>query len=140
MKKIPELFLCFLIIAFLGIGIVLLVLPEPILAKVDIEFDTPTAKADIRADYGGCVLGITMFSIYCFRSRLIAIGLLCNGLILLGYALGRVYSLGVDGVPKAIIFYLLAFELICGIAALFLATTASTTDAAKNRALAEADS
>lgn len=98
---------------FLVLAIALVGWPAEILAGVDLKFDTPTALSDIRADYGGCILGIGVFLAWCaMDSGRVNIGLLCTGLILTGYASGRLLSLIVDGTPRQIIFVLMAAEIV----------------------------
>ncbi len=99
-------------VTFVGLGIALLLRPAEILAAVELTFETPTAFADVRADYGGCILGIGCFLVWCaLQPARIRTGLLCTGLVMSGYVIGRVYSLFVDGMPKPIIFILITVEL-----------------------------
>lgn len=106
--------LWFAALVFVGLGVALMIWPTEILAGVEVRFDTPTAFADIRADYGGCILGLGVFLVWCALQRhLIGAGLLCVGLVFSGYSIARLFSLAVDGQPKRIIFILLAVEL-CG--------------------------
>lgn len=125
MQKFAIGYFWFLTVTFLAIGLALVIAPEGILKNVDVQFETPTARSDIRADYGGCVLGITCFLAICGMTGRVKSGLLCVGLILLGYASGRLYSLAVDGTPKSIIYYLLAFELVTGTLAVYLSRLVS---------------
>lgn len=101
-------------LVFVGLGVALMIWPTEILAGVDVKFETPTAFADIRADYGGCIFGLGIFLVWC-ASRLnwVRPGLICVGLVFSGYSLARLLSLAIDGQPKRIIFILLAVEL-CG--------------------------
>jgi len=90
----------------------LLFWPERILASVEISFETPTAFADIRADYGGCIFGLGLFLGWCAMQRdRVTMGLLCSGLTFCGYASGRLLSLAIDGMPKRIIFILIGVEV-----------------------------
>ena len=100
-------------LTFFGLGLLLMWNPAPILAKVDLTFTTPTAIADIRADYGGCIFGLSLFMGWCaLRPDRVNFGLLCCGLTLSGYALGRIIAIVIDGTPKQIIFILLAVEIV----------------------------
>ena len=77
-------------IVFVGLGIALLFWPTEILKSVEVKFDTPTAFADIRADYGGCIFGVGVFLVWCASHRqLVSTGLLCVGLVFSGYVSGR---------------------------------------------------
>lgn len=101
-------------LVFVGLGGALMIWPTEILAGVDVKFETPTAFADIRADYGGCILGLGVFLVWCAsRVNLVRPGLICVGLVFSGYSLARILSLAIDGQPKRIIFILLVVEL-CG--------------------------
>ncbi|MDA7909192.1 DUF4345 domain-containing protein [bacterium] len=101
-------------LVFVGLGVALMIWPTEILAGVDVIFETPTAFADIRADYGGCIFGLGLFLVWCATQRsLIRPGLICVGLVFSGYSFARILSLAIDGQPKRIIFILLAVEL-CG--------------------------
>lgn len=101
-------------LVFVGLGVALMIWPTEILAGVDVKFETPTAFADIRADYGGCIFGLGVFLVWCAsRVSLVRPGLICVGLVFSGYSLARILSLAIDGQPKRIIFILLAVEL-CG--------------------------
>jgi len=101
-------------LVFVGLGFALMIWPTEILAGVDVKFETPTAFADIRADYGGCIFGLGVFLVWCAsRVNLVRPGLICVGLVFSGYSGARILSLAIDGQPKRIIFILLAVEL-CG--------------------------
>ncbi len=107
---VAKVYLWICVLTFLGLGVVFLSNPT-LLSKVDIELNTPTALADVRADYGGCIFGLGCFLGWCaIRESRIRTGLLCTGLVFTGYALGRLVSLMIDGQPKNVIFYLLAIE------------------------------
>ena len=108
-------------ILFVGLGIALLFWPTEILKGVEITFETPTAFADIRADYGGCILGVGVFLIWCaLQRRSVRAGLLCVGLVYSGYVTGRLLSLMIDGTPKQIIFILIAIEVVGALVAFAL--------------------
>ena len=99
-------------LVFVGLGIALMIWPTEILAGVEVKFESPTAFADIRADYGGCIFGLGVFLVWCARQRnLIRLGLICVGLVFSGYSIARLFSLAIDGQPKRIIYILLAVEL-----------------------------
>lgn len=122
-------------VVFLGLAVALLGWPAEILSKVDLKFETPTAFADIRADYGGCILGVGLFMAWCAMAvDRVRIGLLCCALTLGGYAVGRLLSLFLDGTPKQIIFILLFVEIVGSAACFFMMTktnpptTQTTTD------------
>lgn len=94
---VAKVYLWICTLTFLGLG--LLFISNPKLVKsVDIELTTPTAMADIRADYGGCILGIGIFLAWCgINDTRILSGLLCTAFVFTGYATARLVSLAVDG-------------------------------------------
>ena len=115
---IARIYLWICVITFLGLGIALMSWPERILSSVEVSFESPTAFADIRADYGGCILGIGIFLGWCAQNQeRVKTGLLCTGLTFSGYVCGRLLSLLIDGMPKRIIFILIAIELLGAIVA-----------------------
>ncbi|MDG1511621.1 MAG: DUF4345 domain-containing protein [Mariniblastus sp.] len=113
-EKLAVLALWIASLVFVGLGVALMIWPTEILAGVEVKFESPTAFADIRADYGGCIFGLGVFLVWCATQRfLIRPGLICVGLVFSGYSIARLLSLAIDGQPKRIIFILLAVEL-CG--------------------------
>ena len=127
LEKFARGYLWLAAVVFIGLGIALMIWPTEILARVEVKCETPTAFADIRADYGGCILGVGLFLIWCAAQRqFIRAGLLCVALIFSGYAIGRLLSLVIDGTPNPIIFILIAVELIGALAALALYPCAET--------------
>jgi hypothetical protein len=113
-EKLAVLALWVASLVFVGLGVALMIWPTEILAGVEVKFESPTAFADIRADYGGCILGLGVFLVWCATQRLlIRPGLICVGLVFSGYSIARLLSVAIDGQPKRIIFILLAVEL-CG--------------------------
>lgn len=116
---IARIYLWICALVFVGLGIALLFWPVEILKSVEISFNTTTAFADIRADYGGCIFGIGIFLGWCaFKAPLVRTGLLCTGFTFSGYVVGRLLSLAMDGIPKPIIFTLTIVEVL-GAAAAF---------------------
>ena len=110
---IARIYLWICAIVFLGLGVALMFWPVEILKSVEVSFTSPTAFADIRADYGGCIFGLGAFLVVCAsRATRVRLGLLCTGLTFSGYALGRLLSLALDGMPKQIIFTLIVVEVI----------------------------
>lgn len=121
-------------VVFIGLGIALLGWPDQILSKVDVIFETPTAFADIRADYGGCIFGLGIFVGWCaVSSERTRIGLLCVGLTFCGYVSGRLLSLLIDGTPKQIIYTLIVIELAGALVAFGLIPMAPTTPTRRNQ-------
>jgi hypothetical protein len=95
---------------FVAFGLALLVAPA-LLAIVDLEPPTPTARSDVRAIYGGMELGIGVLLALCARRReWYRVGLVAQGLALGGAAAGRLVSLAADGAPRPVTLALAALE------------------------------
>jgi hypothetical protein len=135
---IARIYLGICAVVFFGLGIALLFWPAEILKSVEISFSTNTAFADIRADYGGCILGIGVFLAWCVsKPPLVRTGLLCTGFTFSGYVVGRLLSLMLDGMPKPIIFTLTIIEFLGAAAAFGLIPFAPEGLAGKTRILKE---
>lgn len=137
---VARIYLWICAILFVGLGVALMFWPAEILKGVEVSFVTPTAFADIRADYGGCIFGLGLFLVYCStRQQLVRLGLFCTGMTFSGYLLGRLISLGIDGMPKQIIFVLIIFELVAALIAFAMMPLApagamgSTANAARSQ-------
>ena len=84
-----------------------------LLRLVELAPATPTARSDVRAVFGGLELGIAGALAVCARRPAWRpVGLLLQGLAFGGLALGRLLSLGLDGVPGRITFALWMPELL----------------------------
>lgn len=91
-----------------------LVAPEMLVALVDVGVPTPTAKADVRAQYGGFTLGMGAFLFACLgRPRWTVPGLAASTFTLSGFAFARaITAITSDPTdpPAPVIFYLMAAE------------------------------
>jgi hypothetical protein len=86
---------------------------------VDISAETPTARSDVRALFGGLELGIAAALALCARRpEWHRVGLLLQAFAFGGLALGRLTSLLLDGMPRMISVVLLAAELLGVVVAL----------------------
>jgi hypothetical protein len=90
------------------------VAPEKLVALVDVGVPSATARADVRAQYGGFMLGLGAFLFAClYRPRWTMPGLAASAFTLTGFALARAISVitsDPDGMPAAVIYYLMAAE------------------------------
>jgi len=82
---------------FLGFGILLLVRPE-VLAEIGISLESPTARADIRAIYGGLEIGVGLFLCVCaLHESRVYFGLIGTAWITGFMAIGRLVGILLEG-------------------------------------------
>ena len=85
--------------------------PESQVSLVEVGVPTATAKADVRAQYGGFTLGMGVFLFACLTRRdWTAPGLLGSGCTLSGFVLARLLSVALDGPVSSTIYLLTALE------------------------------
>ena len=83
---------------FVGFGIAFTAFPGEMVSIVGIRVRNPTARADIRATYGGFQVGVGAFLFVCqARKEWIPLGLLASTFALAGFAIGRSGSALADG-------------------------------------------
>ncbi len=110
--KLAKLSLILTALVYLVIGIMFLSSPIYWAASVDISLPTTTAIIDLQATYGGCMLAIGVFFLYCVKdNKLISAGLILQAISLAGFAIGRIVGIAIYGMPRPIMFYLLAAEI-----------------------------
>jgi Domain of unknown function (DUF4345) len=106
--------------AFAGFGIALLVKPD-LLSKVDIELRSDTARAEVRAMYGGMEIGLAVFFALCATKRKWhRPGLWAQTAGLGGLSLGRTLGIALSAERRPLLLALLAAE---GLAAVTGAVT-----------------
>lgn len=104
MKKelIAKIFLIVVAIPTLMVGLQAFFDPQAIMDNVDVTLGNNSGKSSTRAIYGGMHIFFGGYFIYgafkAQREALLILGLYCTG-----FALGRFYSLAVDGAPNAFI-------------------------------------
>jgi hypothetical protein len=114
-----KIFLGLMALAFCKVGIETLIDPIPVLANVGIELTTSSALSSMRAVYGGMHLVFGLFCAYgIFRNTTSALGLIV--LYTLGFTIGRVSGILVDGAPNDFVITWLTTELISLLASAFL--------------------
>lgn len=114
MMSFPRGVLIFCAGAFVVFGGWGAVAPESMLGLVDVAAPTATARADVRAQYGGFTLGLGVFLFVCVRRReWTAPGLLASGCTLSGFALARLWVILTDE-PVAPAIYALKISEACG--------------------------
>ena len=97
MKFLPAFFTAGSAMIFLLIGIAGFAIPIEFLGTFGLPAEGPAGVSEIRAQYGGFFIALSIFLIYCFMRREYSTALLLHTLLLLGINLGRLLSLIVDG-------------------------------------------
>jgi|ETNmetMinimDraft_26_1059896.scaffolds.fasta_scaffold46227_2 hypothetical protein len=112
MAKLPVVLLWISAVVFALIGLYFLAAPERAAASIGIAMKNATAQTDVRATYGGMVLGIAAFFSWAALSpaRLEA-GVWSMVLIYGGLALGRIVAIADGQRPGAMMWTFLAIEL-----------------------------
>ncbi len=109
-KRITQVFLALMALAFCKAGLEALLTPQAVLSNVGIELNNASALSSMRAVYGGMHL---VFGLFCawgiFKNP-------ANSLILVilyttGFVGGRLISLGIDGTPNSFVITWLGTEL-----------------------------
>ncbi|CAN5330257.1 hypothetical protein BH09BAC3_BH09BAC3_28940 [soil metagenome] len=119
LKRSTQIFLGLMAIAFCKVGMEALLDPQAVLAQVGIILDNSSATSSMRAVYGGMHL---MFGLYCvygifkdLRSPLVLVALYT-----LGFIVGRISGIVVDGTPNAFVVTWLLTEAVSFVIALTL--------------------
>ena len=106
--------------AFFIYAAVFLFVPTYGTSFVGAELPIPSAKIDVRATYGGSVLGVAIFFALCsMRAAWVRAGLVAQAVVLGGFIFGRVVGIIVDGEPNVAIYVLLVGEIAGCALALF---------------------
>lgn len=124
-----------LISASLGLGVIgvgYLVSPQTMYGLYGIDLDSVNEANMVRGAYGGLFLG---FAVLLFlgarRADLATPALVALLTFMAGFALGRIVSVVVDGMPSPLILLLIAFEVVyCALAASLLARRDPSHDSA----------
>lgn len=111
--KLAKFSLFITILTFLGIGLFCLFAPLEAASLVDLQLSSPSATSDFRANYGGCIIGIGLFFVYCYLNPdYIRLGLILQILSISGFVIGRIIGIIFDGIPKPILIYFLVAEIL----------------------------
>jgi hypothetical protein len=121
-KRISQVLLGLLALAFCKTGIEALLDPQAVLANVGIELNNPAAFSSMRAVYGGMHF---VFGLFCawgiFRNQSQVLTLVV--LYAAGFVLGRLVSWNADGAPNEFVTTWLAtetFSLVASVTLLLL--------------------
>ena len=118
---LPRIFLAIVALAFIGFGILGWVNPAGTVAPLDLTVNTAQAKTEIRATYGGLLVGIGLFiAIAALYPTMVRFGLILVVVMLFTIGFTRLYGIAVDGTRVSMQWQLLATELIPAIIGLLL--------------------
>lgn len=93
-------------------GILYLIAPQVMLNTPQIQLKSVNEFHVFRAAYGGGFLGITsLFAMGVFDRSMERASLWAIVLILSGFAVGRLYSIAIDGIPSSLFVAVLAAEM-----------------------------
>lgn len=120
MQNLPAVLLWFSAIVFALIGIFFLALPERAASSIGLEMTNATARTDVRATYGGMVLGLALlFGWAALAPGRIEAGLWSLLLVYGGLALGRVVAIGSGERPGSMMWSFLAIEVAVALLSAF---------------------
>lgn len=110
LSNMPRIFLIVAAAAFFYFGCIGLISPAQTVAPLDISLLSNAGKTEIRATYGGLLLGIGAFLLYAalFQAK---VGLVATILILGTIGITRLGSIFYDDSKTSIQWYLLSMEL-----------------------------
>ena len=115
---------CFLLVSALGfllIGINTFRDPLAALAGVELAVNTVSALNELRANYGGLQIGMSLFLLTgLLQPAMTRPALLAQTLLVGGLAIGRVVSIALDGPPNATVQGLLVLESVTALLSLAL--------------------
>jgi hypothetical protein len=122
--------LIFAAVAFLIYGMAFLLFPTLMTDLLGIKLSVSSAIIDVRATYGGSVLGTGVFFVFCsLQHELLRVGLIAQASVLGGFIFGRVFGIVADREPNLFIYILLVGEIV----GLVLALVALRIDANKKQ-------
>ena len=102
----------------LVVGALHLFAPQMMMRDPGIELTTTNHLHVIRAAYGGAYLGIaTLFLLGAVNANFSRFSLVAIGVLFSGFALGRIFSIAVDGLPVPLYLGVLSAEVIVAILA-----------------------
>jgi Domain of unknown function (DUF4345) len=119
LNKVIAGFLIFVGLAFINVAVQAIASPQAVFDNVQVTLGNVSALNSVRANYGFVNLVLGLFMVYgAFKMQREA--LLITALFCWGFVIGRVYSIGIDGMPNAFVIQWLATEVVLGITAITL--------------------
>lgn len=119
LQYLPRLFLLVVALVFLIFGVMGWLNPASTVAPLDLSIATAQAKTEIRATYGGLMVGIGLFILYtAIDTSVMRIGIIAVMVMLFVIGFTRLYGIVVDKPNAPLQWQLLSMELIPAIIAL----------------------
>jgi hypothetical protein len=113
-KRITQVFLGLMGLAFCKVGIETLINPQAVLDAVGIELTNPSAFSSMRAVYGGMHLAFGLFCIYgIWKDLTTPLKILI--LYTAGFVVGRLSGLAIEGHPNEFVSAWLVTEIVSGV-------------------------
>jgi len=118
-KRITQVFLGLMGLAFCKVGIETLINPQAVLDVVGIKLTNPSAYSSMRAVYGGMHLSFGLFCIYGIWKDLTT-PLKVLFLYTAGFVVGRLSGIVMEGRPNEFVSTWLITEIVSGIVSVTL--------------------
>lgn len=119
LNKVIIGFLIFVGLAFINVAVQAIASPQAVFDNVQVTLGNVSALNSVRANYGFVNLVLGLFMVYgSFKMQREA--LLITALFCWGFVIGRLYSIGVDGMPNAFVIQWLVTEAVLGVVAIVL--------------------
>lgn len=112
-------FLALNVLIFGGFGLAGLLAPQEMLAGAGVVIAPDSSTIDLRATYGGAMLGFTLFLATCIGGTRVRVGLAAVFFLTLGALVGRLIGLAVDAGP-ALMWQLAIVEAVWSVLAAWL--------------------
>lgn len=110
-KRITQIFLGLMGLAFCKVGVEALLAPETVMANVGITLDNVSALSSIRAVYGGMHFVFGAFCIWgIFKTESESLKLV--SLYAAGFVIGRLAGITIDGAPNSFVLTWLITESV----------------------------
>jgi hypothetical protein len=119
-KRVTQIFLGLMGLAFCKVGVEALLTPETVMANVGITLDNVSALSSIRAVYGGMHFVFGAFCIWgIFKTASASLTLV--SLYTVGFVIDRLAGIAIDGAPNSfVITWLITESVSFGIATILL--------------------
>lgn len=112
-------------LAMMGLGLAALLRPVEMAAIVELPLPSAASRVDVRAMYGGLVMGLATFLLVCAtRTSLLRIGSTAAACVFSGAALARAFGLIVEGTGQPLMLIVTMLEAMAAGLATWGAITA----------------